>query len=215
MMRRRLLGNLEEMRSLLALPLVVMAIAGAVASAEAHPHLRFSFRIEPLLEDTRVTGLQVQWELDPIASMLVRRSADLNGNGELDAEELDSFASGNHSLLAPRGYLLQIMRQGEPQPFTVSRALKARVQDGRVTLDFEVRLQSPVEPRSLSVSFFDSTWYVALNAAEPVLAGDTPCHALPRLAQWPTAGWGEQPVSVIDLACAPQGPVRPAAIAIH
>jgi len=215
MMRRRPLGNLEEMRTLLALRLVATAIAAAGASAEAHPHLRFSFRIAPLLEETRLTGLQVQWELDPIASMLVRRGADVNGNGELDADELDAFARGNHSLLAPRGYLLQIMREGDPQPFAVSRALKARLQDGRVALDFEVRLQSPVEPHSLSVSFFDSTWYVALNAAEPVLAGDTPCHALPRLAQWTTVGWGEQPVSVVDLACAPHGPVRPAAIATH
>jgi hypothetical protein len=52
-----------------------------------------------------------------------------------------------------------------------------------------------------------------LNAAEPVLAADTPCRALPRLAQWPTVGWGEQAVSMVDLACAPQGPGRPAAIA--
>jgi len=207
--------NPERMRTLIALRLIATAIAVAVTSAQAHPHLRFTYRIAPLLEDALLTGLQVQWELDPIASMLVRRGADVNGNGELDADELESFAGGNHSLLAPRGYLLQIMREGDPQPFAVARALRARVQDGRVTLDFEVRLQSPVKPHSLSVSFFDSTWYVALNAAEPVLAGDTPCHALPRLAQWPTVGWGEQPMSVVDLACAPHGPVRPVAIATH
>jgi ABC-type uncharacterized transport system substrate-binding protein len=52
----------------------------------AHPHLRLSYRLTPVLADGVVTAIQVSWQIDPVNSQIIRQNIDLNENGALDEE---------------------------------------------------------------------------------------------------------------------------------
>lgn len=187
-----------------ALGVVLCALAGVAA---AHPHVRFTYVVDPLLEGGRVAGLRVEWIMDPIASMLVLRSVDRNRDGIFEPDELAAFARGNQELLATNRYFVTLTRAGNDVEFELPPVLEARFVHQRVTLSFVVRLREPLPADStspLSVKFFDRTWYVALHAHEPVLAEGTPCAALTRAAQLATDGWGDQPVPQTEITCAAQ-----------
>jgi len=169
--------------------------------AQAHPHVRFSYRLEPVRHDGALTALKVHWTLDAATTVMAYPGIDINRNGVLDPEELEAFARQNDRLLAPNQYFLHLNGAGEALPFVVSRTLDASFQAQRIRLSFEVRLARPTrEP--VSVRLFDATWYVALTAEEPLLVSGDGCRADAQQEVVTTQGWGAQPVPVVRLVCA-------------
>jgi ABC-type uncharacterized transport system substrate-binding protein len=183
-----------------ALGLILCAFAGA---ASAHPHVSFTYVIDPQLDAGRITGLRVDWIMDPIASFFVLRSVDRNQDGVFAPDELAAFARGNQALLAGNRYFLTLTRAGAPVEFALPSTLEARFADQRMVLSFEVRLREPLPADSapIGVKFFDRTWYVALQAHDPVLAGGTPCGSREQVATLATEGWGEQSVQEVEITC--------------
>jgi ABC-type uncharacterized transport system substrate-binding protein len=169
-----------------------LAILLAAAAAHAHPHVRFSYIVEPVLEVDRVTALRVEWIMDPIASWFVLRGLDRNRNGVFEPDELAAFAQGNQAVLAANRYFLTLTRGGEPLDFELPAALQARFDDQRVVLSFAVR-------------FFDRTWFVGLDAHDPAPVRGSACGARPVSTSLATEGWGEQVVQEIEITCAAQG----------
>lgn len=169
---------------------LLFSIATSVA---AHPHVRFLYQVEPVLESGQVAALRVIWRMDPMTSMLVSR----------DAEGLAAFTAANQRLLATVGYFAQLFDGDQPLGFTVATPLRADMEEDGIALRFELRLATPLAPERLSVRFFDASWYVALIAAQPVLAGDAPCSASFRTGLLPTQGWGAQAAPTIAFACQP------------
>ena len=181
--------------------ILAAALFALTPRAIAHPHVRFAYQLEPVLEAGRLAALRVVWEMDALTTLLVSRGIDANRNGSADPEELDAFARENDRLLAPSAYFLQLTQNDRALAFSISSALRARLGDGRMTLSFEVRLDSPAGPEAVGVSFFDETWYVSLSAADPVLAGNQACIAASHMRVRATQGWGEQAVPAVSLTC--------------
>jgi ABC-type uncharacterized transport system substrate-binding protein len=185
-----------------------LAILLAAAAAQAHPHVRFSYIVEPVLEADRVTALRVEWIMDPIASWFVLRGLDRNRNGVFEPDELAAFAHGNQAVLAANRYFLTLTRGGEPLDFELPAALQARFDDQRVVLSFAVRLRESVAADGtvpLGVRFFDRTWFVGLDAHDPAPVRGSACGARPVSTSLATEGWGEQVVQEIEITCAAQG----------
>jgi ABC-type uncharacterized transport system substrate-binding protein len=192
----------------LAVCVLAAALVALAPGANAHPHVRFLYQIEPVLEAGWLVGLRVVWQMDLLTTMLVSRGIDANRNGSVDPEELDAFARENARLLAASAYFLQLTQNDRALAFSIAGPLRAQLSDGRMTLSFEVRLASPAAPETLGVRFFDETWYVALSAADPVLAGAAPCTAVAQSNVLATHGWGEHAVPTIRLTCLHRGETR-------
>jgi ABC-type uncharacterized transport system substrate-binding protein len=185
----------------LAVCVLAVVLVALAPGASAHPHVRFAYQIEPVLEGGRLAALRVVWQMDPLTTMLVSRGIDANRNGSVDPEELDAFARENSRLLAASAYFLQLTQNDRALAFSIAAPLHAQLSDGRMTLSFEVRLDSPAPAEAFALRFFDETWYVALTAADPVLVGTAPCTAVAQTRVLATQGWGAQAVPTIGLTC--------------
>lgn len=199
---------------------LMLALAGAacVPAAQAHPHFRFSYQVEPIIESAAVVGLRVSWWVDADASAQIRHSADLDRNGRLDADELAAFARGNEGLLRPQGFFLRadavdaVRVDGQPRALglQLSGSLVAD-DDGAsgIRLRFSMRFFEP-PPAAFSVRFFDPTWNVVLtpDAAPMTAAAGAACHAEPVQQTLSTLGWGDQAVTRVVIRCEPAQPAR-------
>jgi len=183
--------------ALLALGIGLVAPPGA----QAHPHARFSYQLDPTLRDGAVVGLTVRWMLDPLTSLLALRGIDANRNGVADPEELAAFARLNDQLVSAQGYFLSLSAGTDAAPgFRVSRGLSAEQSAQRIQLSFEVTLEQP-HRGPLTVRLFDASWYVALSADDPPLPAGHACQGSAALETLETQGWGAQPVPVVRLTC--------------
>lgn len=188
-----------------ALGFVLAVLAGV---ATAHPHVRFAYVVAPVVDGDHVTGLRFDWIMDPITSWFVLRGLDKNANGVFEPDELAAFARGNQPLLAANRYFLTLTRGDAPLDFDVPTSLEARFADQRVVLSFAVRLREAPRadsPVPLGVRFFDRTWYVALDAHDPVLGETSACASQQHTATLATDGYGEQPVQETRITCAAKG----------
>lgn len=177
----------DQFRAEITHRLIAFLLFSAAGSVAAHPHVRLLYQVEPVLESGQVAALRVIWRVDPVTSMLVVR-------------DIAAFAAENHRL--PE-YFTHLSDADQPLAFTVATPLRADIEEDGVALRFELRLPVPVVPERLGVRFFDATWYVALIAAQPVLAGAAPCSASFRTSLLATQGWGAQAVPTIAFACEP------------
>ena len=182
---------------------IAVLLFSVASSVAAHPHVRFLYQVEPVLHSGEVTSLRVLWRMDAMTSMQVARGIDADRNGAIDADELAAFAAQNGRLLGAAGYFTHIYDRDEPLGFTVAAPLRADLEHDDIVLRFELRLAAPLAPERLGVRFFDATWYVALTAAQPVLAGNAPCSASFRTSLLATQGWGAQAVPTLGFACTP------------
>jgi ABC-type uncharacterized transport system substrate-binding protein len=166
---------------------IAFLLFSVATSVAAHPHVRLFYQVEPVLESGQVAGLRVLWRMDRMTSMLV-------------APGIAAFATENHRL--PE-YFTHLSDADQPLRFTIAAPLRADIDEDGIALRFELRLAAPVAPERLGVRFFDASWYVALIAAQPVLAGSAPCSASFRTSLLATQGWGTQAVPTIAFACKP------------
>ena len=171
-------------------------------AAQAHPHARFTYQLEPVLRGDAIVGLTVRWQLDPLTSLLALRGLDFNRNGQADPDELEAFARQNDTLVAAAGYFLRLGDSEQALAFTVTRGLSAQVQAQRLQLAFEVALAAP-RPGPLIVRLFDESWYVALSADDPPVPPGNACEGTVQTQPLVTQGWGTQPVPVVQLTCRP------------
>jgi ABC-type uncharacterized transport system substrate-binding protein len=215
------------MRAGPSLIVAAACIAALAGPAAAHPHFRFSYQVEPLMQAQALVGLRVHWWVDAVASAQIRHAADLNRDGRLDADELAAFARGNDRLLRPQRYFIRVDDASDDTSDDVGLALAAEPPtidldvsqplgavdegDAGIRLHFEMRF-SGAAPAAFGVRFFDPTWNVALAphaALLPVAASaTTACRAEHRTQTLATVGWGEQQVARLVFRCAPAEPVR-------
>ena len=202
----------------MALACVCLWLAGEAA---AHPHLRFGYEVQPLVEGGQVQTLRVLWWVDELGSAQIREGVDLNRDGRLDEMELAAFARGNDFLLRPRGYLAEVvaLAGGEPhEPLAMEIAEPLAATDAGaagIVLRFTLRFRDPPPSGAFAVRFFDPTWMLALDARAPSAdstAGSTSaCTTTTERFTMQTIGWGVQEVQRLKFQCASALPARPQA----
>jgi len=176
--------------------------------AMAHPHLRVSYQIQPLLANGALHGFHISWQMDAQNSLLVRENIDLNHNGVLDPDELQAFAKGNQSLMQPFNYFLTLEdgQSASPLSFEVenfSARDGGRGFQGGIFLEFDVQLSQPISHNQAQLQMQDPTWYIGfMPRMGQVLSADSECSSDITREKRQTPTQGEQEVQRIVVQCA-------------
>jgi ABC-type uncharacterized transport system substrate-binding protein len=146
-----------------------LVLAVAADPAAAHPHVWIDARTEVAFDDQgRVTALRVSWRFDEFYSLFAIEGLDKNADGVLEAEELRPLAELNVTSLKEVDYFTHVKVNGVDAAFGEARDPLSTFQDGILSLEFVIPLQTPVDPRQAVVSLvsYDPTFYIAV---EPLL----------------------------------------------
>jgi ABC-type uncharacterized transport system substrate-binding protein len=185
--------------------------------AQAHPHLRMAYQIQPLLANGALRGFHISWQMDTPSSLQVRANIDLNQNGVLDPDELQAFADSNSPLMKPYNYFLTIEdgKSAAPLPFDVfnfSARDGGRGFQGGIFLEFDVQLSHPIKHNQAQLQMQDPTWYIGfMPRMGQVLAADSECSSDFTREKRQTPTQGEQEVQRIVVQCTAGSVARPAA----
>ena len=151
-----------------ALALASAAVA-APGSAGAHPHVWIDARAQVIFDDQQhISALRVSWRFDEFYSLFAIEGLDQNGDGEFEAAELQPLAELNVTSLQEYRYFTQMFADGAELAYGTVSDYGSRYEEGILTLEFVIPLETPVDPRRAQVSFksYDPTFYIAI---EPVL----------------------------------------------
>lgn len=165
-----------------------LVLAAAADPAAAHPHVWIDARTEVAFDDQgRVTALRVSWRFDEFYSLFAIEGLDKNADGVLEADELRPLAELNVTSLKEVDYFTHVKVDGVDAAFGEAREALSTFQDGILSLEFVIPLQTPVDPLQAAVSFvsYDPTFYIAVEPLlqDPVgFAGSPPpqCHAVEK-----------------------------------
>jgi ABC-type uncharacterized transport system substrate-binding protein len=164
--------------------LAALGLAVAPVPALAHPHVWIDARSEVVFDDQqRVAALRVTWHFDEFYSLFAVEGLDADGDGRLEPAELQPLAELNVTSLQDYRYFTEIVADGAPLDYAAVSDYRSWFEDGILSLEFVIPLETPVDPRRSRVSFksYDPTFYIAIEPAlqDPVslAGGPPPCHA--------------------------------------
>ena len=131
-------------RFLISVNVMLLINAG---NTSAHPHMFIDWTVEPSIEDSMMAGVRVVWTFDEMNSSAILQQYDLNKNGTLDDNEVDSIRINSLPGLAQYNYFM-IVSWGK-------KALKIRkVDQFRATLTDSRLKYSFLAPCLISLSEF-------------------------------------------------------------
>ena len=161
--------------------LAAAALSGAAArDARAHPHVWIDARSTVIFDDQqRIAGLKVSWRFDEFYSLFAIEGLDTDGDGKVSESELQPLAELNVTSLKEYRYFTYVTADGAEVPYGPVSEYASRLEDGILSLEFVIPLETPVDPRRVQVSFksYDPTFYIAVEPAlqDPVrFAGSPP-----------------------------------------
>ena len=206
------------MNSLKRLKLSALALTLCAASvAQAHPHLRLAYQLDPMLNQARqLTGFHVSWQIDAQNTLLARENIDLNKNSQLDPNELQAFAEANQSLMQPYQYFLTIedAQTGKPLNFQVNNFVArdaGRGFQGGIFLEFAVQLAADKQLDQVKLQMQDPTWYIGFQPRLGQVLSSDACSSDFTREKRLTDTQGEQEFQRIHVQCASGSEARPAA----
>jgi len=183
--------------------------------AQAHPHLRMAYQIQPLLANGALRGFHISWQMDAPSSLQVRENIDLNQNGVLDPDELQAFADSNSPLMHPYNYFLTIEdgKTAAPLAFEVhnfSARDGGRGFQGGIYFEFDVQLSQAISHNQARLQMQDPTWYIGfMPRMGKVLAAESDCSSDFTREKRQTPTQGEQEVQRIVVQCLSGSVARP------
>jgi len=183
--------------------------------AQAHPHLRLAYQIQPLMANGALRGFHISWQMDMPSSLQVRENIDLNQNSVLDPDELQAFADSNSPLMQPYNYFLTIEdgKSAAPLPFQVTKFSArdgGRGFQGGIYFEFEVQLSQPISHNQARLQMQDPTWYIGFSPRMgQVLTADSECNSDFTREKRQTPSQGEQEVQRIVVQCTSGSVARP------
>ena len=175
---------------LLALLLGLAAQLAPSGAARAHPHVWIDVSVELRFEDKVLRGLRVIWLFDEYYSAFAVQDFDVNGNKQLDREEL-AVLENSHEGLKDYSYFTHLKVGDllpEDVPVEVVENFVAEMNGDRLQYAFDVPLPEPLDPRktTFGVGFYDETYYIDLNVGSPRrlrVSGNLPGGCKPALVE--------------------------------
>jgi len=135
--------------------------------AHAHPHIFVEAKVEIVVDATfQVQKLKQLWRFDPFFSATVILDFDVNGNRQLDREELDTIDRTIRDSLAEFDFFQSIVANGRSIGLEDPDVLETSIMDGELYLKLENR---PAQNLTLArggqyrFTLYDPTFYVAVD----------------------------------------------------
>lgn len=179
-----------KIRILAALAAAVLS-GGIAGEARAHPHVWIDARSVVIFDDQqRIAALKVFWRFDEFYSLFAIEGLDTDGDGTVSEAELRPLAELNVTSLEEYRYFTYVTADGAEVAYGPVSEYASRFEDGILSLEFVIPLETPVDPRRAQVSFksYDPTFYIAVEPSlqDPVgFAGSPPpaCRAVVQEGQ--------------------------------
>lgn len=150
----------------LALGLFVGVASAAGGPAAAHPHVWIDMRtVAELDADGMVRAVRVEWLFDPFYSAFAQEDLDADGDGTVTDSEADAWAKEALTNIARADYFAEFMVDGlSTVPKRADRAV-GRWTEGRLFMSFAIYLDSPADPRSVTVGHlvYDPSFYIDIS----------------------------------------------------
>jgi len=134
---------------------------------QAHPHIFIEAKVEIVVNDTfQVQKLKQLWRFDPFFSATVILDFDVNGNRQLDREELDTIDRTIRDSLAEFDFFQSVVANGRSIGLEDPDVLETSIKDGELYLKLENR---PAQNLTLErggqyrFTLYDPTFYVAVD----------------------------------------------------
>jgi ABC-type uncharacterized transport system substrate-binding protein len=195
---------------------LISALLLGIGLAQAHPHLRLAYQLDPLLEQGRLKGFHVSWQMDAQNTLMVRENIDLNQNGKLDPDELQAFADTNQALMKQFQYFLTIEegQSGKPLPFDVQDFVArdaGKGFQGGIYLEFTTKLSADLPLDQVKLQMQDPTWFIGFEPRMGKVLSSQSCASDFTREKRLTPNQGEQEFQRIHVQCAPGSAARPEA----
>lgn len=167
--------------------LLPLALLVAAPPAAAHPHIWIEASAQLQLTQGAVRAIEVTWVFDDLYSYAVAADFDRDGDGRLDAAELQELAELSRQNLADYGFFTHLRIAGEHRSPRQVKDFRATVEEERIVYRFTVPLDppEPLQGGRFAFSLFDETYYVDVALADDgvSLAGEVPTACSERREQ--------------------------------
>lgn len=141
--------------------LVVLSLATPLATA--HPHAWMDLQTRFLINDQQqLTGLDLIWHFDEFYSANIIE--DMKLKEEPLEKQYQDFARQSIEFMAADNWLTHMELNGKQLTFSTPTVYRTEKQDYHLVLHFVLPLKEPVplKGNSLSLSIYDSTYYVEM-----------------------------------------------------
>jgi len=134
----------------------------------AHPHVWSDMRSQLIISDEGlVTGVRVQWTTDKAYARTALDGFTKNAEGNYSAEDMQKLTEENLSALEDYGYFIFFRFNNEKQK--IGKAGEGQQifnpKDGRLTLNFSVPLETPLDPHKgkVTLKIYDPEFFIAFD----------------------------------------------------
>lgn len=145
--------------------LIVLATSLFGRPLQAHPHVWSDMSSQLLIsDDGKITGVRVEWTTDQNYAKDALDGMDTNNDGIYEPEELAKLTEENLSALSEYEYFVFFRFNGTKQK--TGKAIDGKQiynpKDGRLTLDFTVPLEAPLDPRlgEVQLKIYDPEFFI-------------------------------------------------------
>lgn len=146
--------------------LLLLLLSLLPALASAHPHVFINGTLSFSFDNTRLTGIRVSWEFDPMFSSQVITACDENKNRKFDAIENGKVRSGFFKNLKNFDYFTRVWINNVFKRTTAVTGFRATINKESVTFQFFIPLNQTVskDETSVKVAFIDDSNFVAFTS---------------------------------------------------
>ena len=146
--------------------LVAGLLVAAPRSADAHPHVLITARVDILFNaQGQVVGITNIWDFDDAFSAYAIQGYDSKGDGNPTRQDLQPFAKVNVQSLAEYGYFTRIKIAGEDVAIAPPKDYFDVFKNETLTLHFTLPLARPLDIRgkTLQVDVYDPAYFAAIS----------------------------------------------------
>jgi ABC-type uncharacterized transport system substrate-binding protein len=154
-------------QSLRTLPWSIVCLLGAVAAAQAHPHVWVTMNSELVYApDGSVTGVRHAWAFDDMFSAFATQGIEAKQKGVFTREELAPLAQVNVDSLKDFDYFTYARANGKKSEFNGPTDYWLEYKKDVLVLHFTLPFKAPVKAQRLDVDVYDPTYFVDFSMAE-------------------------------------------------
>ncbi|MGM0442497.1 MAG: DUF1007 family protein [Elusimicrobiota bacterium] len=145
-------------------------------SVYGHPHILIKNKMDILINEKGVKGLNMEWEFDRMFSSSIINDYDMDEDGDFDTKETAKIKEEMFSNLKNHNYFLHIRTPQKEFEITEVKDFTATISTSAIVYNFFVPCPIEITEKSkeIALSVYDETFYVDVEYS------DSPVNFIPE-----------------------------------